>query len=360
MIAQDMIGNIIGLRYEIQEHIGEGGMQHVYKAHDRLLDKFVALKTPKNKSATKRFKRSAIVASKVNHHNVAKTLDYIKENEKRYLIEELVDGKDLEQALLVKSKFLDPYLAARAFNYIAKGLAAAHHAGVIHRDLKPTNIMVCGGHSITALKITDFGIAKMADEELTDAAVGGTSTLAMSQTAIGALPYMAPEAIEDPHNVGPEADIWSIGAMFYQLITGLLPFGNGLKAVQSILNVQIAPAPEFLSSSPQFTPLAQELLSISLSCLKKSPHDRPKADDLVKSCNKLCYAVTPRLEGRISEFKYSAWGFISEDNGSTFFHRDSVYGPNKITIGAYANFSKYLGGGAYRAHPVLIYDMIIE
>lgn len=355
-MTQHTAGNIIAHRYLIQEKIGEGGMQYVYKAHDMLLDRFVALKTPKNKSATKRFKRSAIVASKVNHHNVAKTLDYVKEDDNRYLIEELIEGKDLQQALLVKSKFLDPYLAARVFNYLAKGLAAAHHAGVIHRDLKPTNVMISGEYSITALKITDFGIAKMADEELTEAAIGGPSTLSMSQTAVGALPYMAPEAIETPHNVGPPADVWSIGAMYYQLITGLLPFGNGLKAVQKILNVEIEPAPSFLNSSPQFSPLARELLSIALSCLKKSQDERPTADELVQKCSQLCYAVAPRFEGTINNFLHNSWGFISQEENNVFFHKESVYGPNQIIKGASVSFSKYNGGGAFRAHPVLIYD----
>ncbi|MDP3847203.1 MAG: serine/threonine-protein kinase [Pseudomonas sp.] len=355
-MTQHAAGNIIGNRYTIHGQIGEGGMQYVYKAHDQLLDRFVALKTPKNSSATKRFKRSAIVAAKVNHHNVAKTLDYVREGDNRYLIEELIEGKDLQEALLVKSKFLDPYLAARVFNQLAKGLAAAHHAGVIHRDLKPSNVMVSGEYSLTSLKITDFGIAKMAGEELTDAAMGGPSTISMSQTAVGALPYMAPEAIETPHEVGPPADVWSIGAMYYQLITGLLPFGNGLKAVQKILNVDIEPAPNFLLRNPQFSPLAKELLSIALSCLKKSPNERPTADELVSKCCQLCYAVAPRHEGTINNFLHNSWGFISQEDGNVFFHKESVYGPNSIKKGASVNFSKYDGGGAFRAHPVLIYD----
>lgn len=355
-MALHAAGNTIGERYTIHSLIGEGGMQYVYKAHDSLLDKFVALKTPKNNSATKRFKRSAIVAAKVNHHNVAKTLDYVKDGENRYLIEELIEGSDLQQALLTRTKFIDPYTAARIFNYLAKGLAAAHHAGVIHRDLKPTNIMVSGEYSLSALKITDFGIAKMADEELTDAALGGPSTLSMSQTAVGALPYMAPEAIESPREVTTQADIWSAGAMFYQLITGVLPFGNGLKAVRSILDATIEPHPPFLLSNPQFSPLAKELLNIAYACMKKLPSERPSADELVKMCSRLCYSTSPRLEGSINNFLHNSWGFISQEDGNVFFHKDSVYGLNPIRKGASVNFSKYNGGGAYRAHPVLIYD----
>ena len=226
-------GDIIGRRYRIEHYIDEGGMQFVYAAKDKLSSRIVALKTPKNKSATKRFRRSAIVAAKVNHPNVAKTLDYIKDGDSRYLIEELIVGTDLSKALLHKTAFLDPYLTAKIFHHMAKGLAAAHHAGVIHRDLKPTNVMVVGGYSISELKITDFGIAKMAEEELAEAAEGGQHTLTTSQTAVGALPYMAPEAIDTPKEVTQAADVWSLGAMIFHLLTGQPPFGSGLSSTEN-------------------------------------------------------------------------------------------------------------------------------
>ncbi len=331
-------------------------MQYVYKAQDTLMRRVVALKTPKNNSATKRFKRSAVVAAKVNHHNVAKTLDYVREGENRYLIEEFVEGEDLQEALLQKCTFVDPYLAAKIFHYLAKGLAAAHHANVVHRDLKPTNIMVVGGYSLEAIKITDFGIAKMADEELAEAAEGGNSTMTASQTAVGALPYMAPEAIERPREVGPPADIWSVGAMMYQLITGELPFGSGLKAVLRILQEPPGAPPAFVTSNPQFSPLAGELLKISLDCLNKSASDRPSADDLVALCGKLCYSQNPRAEGVIGGLKYNAWGFINPGPSAVFFHKSSVYGPKPIVNGSKVIFFSHLGGGANRAHPVVIVD----
>src|SRR5471030_2444798 len=91
-------GDLIATRYEVIDFIGEGGMQFVYLANDLVLDRMVALKTPKNASAAKRFSRSAVVAAKVNHPNVAKTLDYVEEAERAYLIEELVHGSDLDAA----------------------------------------------------------------------------------------------------------------------------------------------------------------------------------------------------------------------------------------------------------------------
>ncbi|HEY9302100.1 MAG TPA: serine/threonine-protein kinase, partial [Phormidium sp.] len=194
-------GQLFGERYRIVQKIGEGGMQRVFKAVDTLLDKHVALKVPKNLSAQKRFQRSAIVSAKINHPNVAKTLDYIESDSDPCLIEELIEGKDLQLAVLKPLGQLDPYLAARIFHYLAKGISASHHAGVIHRDLKPSNVMVAGGINLDVIKITDFGIAKMAEEELAQATQEGQSSMSNSQTALGALPYMSPEMLDPMQTV---------------------------------------------------------------------------------------------------------------------------------------------------------------
>lgn len=350
-------GDLINDRYEIRADVGEGGMQFVYAAHDRLIGRMVALKTPKNRSATKRFKRSAIVAAKVNHPNVAKTLDYVRDGANRYLIEELIEGKDLQEALLQRSGCLDPFSAAKVFHYLAKGVAAAHHAGVVHRDLKPTNVMVVGGYSLGEIKITDFGIAKMAGEELIEAAEGGTSTMTTSQTAVGALPYMAPEAIETPREVGPPADVWSVGAMMFHLLSGAPPFGTGLAAVRKILEAAPPPSPTFLTANPQFAPLATELMDIALQCLQKDPAHRPTADAIVARCGTLCYSLEARTEGVVRRIDHGAWGFISlEAEPDVFFHTSSVYGPKPVQVGSNVIFASYDGGGARRAYPVVVVD----
>src|SRR5688572_11218649 len=111
-------------------------MQQAFRANDLALQREVALKAPKNTTAEKRFKRSAVLSARVNHPHVAKTLDYFEDNGRPFLIEELVEGKDLHEALIEKASVIDPFLAARIFHYLAKGIAASHHAGVIHRDLK--------------------------------------------------------------------------------------------------------------------------------------------------------------------------------------------------------------------------------
>ena len=348
------VGDLVGGRYEIARYIDEGGMQFVYEARDRLAGRSVALKTPKNRSATKRFRRSAVVAAKVNHPNVAKTLDYLREGDERYLIEELIAGADMARALLRRASFLDPYLCARIFHHLAKGVAAAHHAGVVHRDLKPTNVMVVGGYSLNEIKITDFGIAKMAGEELEAAAEGGDATLTTSQTAVGALPYMAPEAIDTPKEVGPPADVWSLGAMMYHLLCGEPPFGSGLRAVGKILAAERPVAPAFLTANPQFAPLARQVLDLSLSCLSRDPAARPTADQLVAACGELCYSPAQRVEGVVRRIEHNAWGFIAlADGGDAFFNKASVYGPGALQVGDRVVLAAFAGGGSPRAHPVI-------
>lgn len=320
-------GDVIGGRYKIEDFIGEGGMQEVYRADDTLLSRYVALKVPKNNSATKRFQRSAVVSARVNHANVAKTLDYVEENKTAYLIEELIEGKDLGRVLKEDVPKLDPMIVAMILHHLAKGLAASHHADVIHRDLKPSNIMVAGGGNLRDAKITDFGIAKMAEEELAEAIEGGEGSLTASQTAIGALPYMAPEMVQSMKNANKPADVWSLGALTFELLTGQKPFGSGLRAVPAILAAQIPPVPSFVTANSQFRPTAGEIYELILECMKADPTARPTADELVLRCESLCYPTTAREFGTVSEVKTRTWGFIRPDAGkSVFYHLDSLYG----------------------------------
>lgn len=346
-------GDYIASRYSIVGFVGEGGMQFVYKGYDKLLDRFIAIKTPKNRAAEKRFHRSAIVSSRVNHPNVAKTLDYIEENGRAYLVEELIEGLDLSSAILKEVDYLDPFLVARIFHHLAKGLAASHHAGVLHRDLKPTNIMVSGTYQLTELKITDFGIAKMAEEEIIEAAEGGDITNSTSATAVGALPYMAPEAIDTPRSVTLKADVWSLGAMMYELLTGNKPFGSGLRAIRHIMEGKYDPFPSFITANPQFSYLSRELILLIESCLQVDFNKRPTADQLVEKCGTLCYPISERFIGTMKNKNHGKWGFIIvPGHCDVFYHIDSIYGTN-VSVGEKVMLSKYRGGGADRALPVV-------
>ncbi|HEY9135679.1 MAG TPA: protein kinase [Pseudomonadales bacterium] len=343
-------------RYVIQRYIAEGGMQEVYLAVDQSFDRLVALKVPKNASAEKRFQRSAIVSARINHGNIAKTLDFFQENGRDHLVEEFIPGENLSGYLRGYEK-LDPHLAAHIFHHLAKGLAAAHHAGVIHRDLKPSNIMVSGDATASVIKITDFGIAKLSEDEIAEGIEGGDASITGSQTVIGALPYMAPEMTENPRAAGQPADVWALGAILHQLLTGNLPFGSGLQAVKGILMDEPPAIPDSgVFSSPQFNPLVQELTDIRTRCLQKDPSVRPTADELVSVCAKLCYSSASREYGTISNYAAhtGSWGFIQRDNGegAVFFHVSAFYG-HAPTNGQRVNFTAFPGSPRSRAFPVL-------
>ncbi len=348
-------GDLIDNRYEILRFVGEGGMQQVYCALDSVLGREVALKVPKNSSAQKRFKRSAVVSAKVNHPNVAKTLDYIEADSSPYLIEEFISGKDLKEGLLQQLGIVDPYLTAKILHYLAKGVAASHNAGVIHRDLKPSNIMFAGEFNLSEIKITDFGIAKMAEEEIINAVEGGESSTSASATVMGALPYMAPEMIKEARKAGKPSDIWALGAMMYELLSGQKPFGFGLTVIRNILEDPAPQKPQFINEKLQFQPLGTELYALILECLDKDPVNRPTADDLVQRCEDLCYPVVERQIGRCRYLHPQwSWGTILSDSGETiFFHFDSVYG-NKPTLGSRVCFSAFPGSPSQRAHPVVV------
>jgi eukaryotic-like serine/threonine-protein kinase len=344
-------GDLLIDRYKVAKYLDEGGMQQVYEALDLSFQRSVALKVPKSPSAEKRFARSARVSAKVVHANVAATLDYFEAGDKSYLIEELIKGATLSDRLKTDFEYLDPHLAAHVFHHLAKGTAAAHHAGVFHRDLKPSNIMVSADPGMAVVKITDFGIAKMAEEEIAEAFKDQASTTG-SQTVMGALPYMAPEMITTPRKAGLPADIWALGAILFNLVTGDTPFGRGLGAAPAIVAGNLPPKPHLLSSKTQMRPLIDDLWDIVVACLKKDPTGRPKADELVEMCTRLCYSVAPRQTGEIQQYKYNAWGFITTEKDPIFFHVNSFYG-KKPEIGMKVSFAAFPGKPRSRAFPIL-------
>jgi eukaryotic-like serine/threonine-protein kinase len=352
-------GNVVSGRYQIISFIGEGGMQEVFLAKDLALGRTIVIKIPKNESAKKRFQRSAAMSARVTHPNVAKTFDYGVDNGHQFLVEEYIEGADLGERLNSLFWTLDPYLCAHALHHLAKGLAAVHREGVTHRDLKPKNIMVSRDLNLSIIKITDFGVAKMAEAEIKEGVADGDATLA-SQTVVGAIPYMAPEVLRNRDDVSTSADIWSLGAIVYSLLTGELPFGSGLAAVQNIIAATGPPQkPASLKGNPQFSLLGDDLWKLIESCLQVNAKSRPSADQIVASCNALCYSTLPRLMGRIETYGLrvgTRLGFIrSEDGGgSVFFHGDSYWGAGSPAVNERVAFSEFPGSPQPRAHPVLL------
>lgn len=345
-------GKLIG-RYQVDSYINEGGMQQVYKATDTLLNRLVALKTPKNDDGERRFHRSAQYSAQVSHANVARTLDYFDYEGQRFLVEELVEGLDLG-AILKQIPQLDPYMCAQVLHALARGMAAVHAVDVVHRDLKPSNIMAVGGLELSGIKVTDFGVAKMSEAEIDAGVAGGVLTITGSKTLIGHLPYLAPEILRRRKTVDSRCDIWAVGALAFHFLTGDPPFGIELAdAVMKIMTAPVPPLPKEIDSHPQFRGLAQEIYGIVVACLQRDPASRPNAQQLVELCGRLCYPVVEREVGVVSGYPGGSFGFADSKRGTVFFHVDSVIGSSRPRVGSAIWFSRHKGEPRDRAHPVV-------
>ncbi len=204
---------------EILELIGQGGMGAVYKARQPKLDRIVALKIlpmrlARESSFAERFEREGKLLARLNHPNIVGVYDFGQTDGLYYLIMEYVDGVNLRQAF-ASSRFT-PQQALSVIPKICEALQFAHDEGVLHRDIKPENILL---DTKGRVKIADFGIAKFAG---VDDKTGLTATGA----TIGTPHYMAPEQIERPADVDHRADIFSLGVVFYEMLTGELPLGR--------------------------------------------------------------------------------------------------------------------------------------
>lgn len=345
-------GQVIGGRYEVVDWINAGGMQNVYLAIDRYFDRSVALKSPKEDTVVKRFQQSAAVGALINHPNVAKALDYVEEGVKGFLIEEFVEGCDLSQLIPTKLPAVPPATASRLLHQLARGLAASHRAGVVHRDLKPSNVMISGGLALTQAKITDFGIAKMAEGEIAPWAAGedkGTK----SRTILGAIPYMAPESITDFKQAGKPADVWALAAIVYETTSGVRPFGRGVESIAKILSGAHPTSPANFGA-PQFRGSGAELFTILSACFATNPANRPTADELVNACNTLCYGNESYETGLITERVNGVRGWIAPSSGRRLmYHTDSFYGDRTHSAEDHLWFARHPGGAADRAMPVV-------
>ena len=355
------VGNILQNRYVIEKHIGRGGMQDVYLALDTLLYSRVAVKTPQPGQASTKFSKSAIIAARINHHNVAKTLDYFEADGNPFIVEEYVEGENLE-VKIQRFGAVDPHLAARVFHHLTKGVAASHHAGVVHRDLKPSNIIVEPGVNIHRLKITDFGISTLTEEVFADALERhhGDMTKSNSGTIRGALPYMAPEVMfPDPGNKpGQAIDIWSVGALMFRIATGTHPFGTNLNAAVNVRMKNRAPWPKFMTSHEQYQALSIDIQKIIELCLQYDPGARPTADTLIDELSKLTYINVDRREGTVSHLiQNGRSGFVDDETGSAFFSTESIYNPSisQPLLNSVMCYSRFPGQPRERCHPIVVF-----
>ena len=223
----------IGHRYRVKSLLGMGGMGAVYLVHDKELDRDVALKLirsdiAEDADALERFKREIQLSSRVTHPNVLRVFDLGEMDGIKFLTMQFVDGRDLSTILKKQGKLPTERLL-RVFRQTAEGLKAAHDQGVIHRDLKPQNIMLDASDRVY---VTDFGLAKSAEQS------GMTQTGAV----IGTPFYMSPEQVKG-EPVGPQSDIFALGVILYQMAAGTVPFGGATPFEVMISRIQRPPKP---------------------------------------------------------------------------------------------------------------------
>ncbi len=205
---------------QILEFIGKGGMGAVYKARQPRLDRFVALKilppaTASDAGFAERFNREARALARLSHPNIVAVHDFGQAGELHYLLMEYVDGGNLRQ--VEATGRLAPEQALAIVPQICDALQFAHNEGIVHRDIKPENLLL---DKRGRVKITDFGIAKMLG------LAGGQTALTGARDIVGTPHYMAPEQVEKPQTVDHRADIYSLGVVFYEMLTGELPLGK--------------------------------------------------------------------------------------------------------------------------------------
>lgn len=260
---------------EILELLGEGGMGMVYKARQPQLDRFVALKIlspvlSQDPAFAERFSREARALAKLNHPNIVAIYDFGKAGDFYFFVMEYVDGMNLRQ-LVQAQKRIQPEEALSLIPKICEALQYAHEEGVVHRDIKPGNILISKKGRV---KIADFGLAKIAGRESKDSRLTGT------QDVMGTLHYMAPEQLENPLAVDHRADIYSVGVVFYEMLTGELPIGR-------------------FSSPSQKVQVDVRLDEIVLRALEKEPTRRYQNAGEVKTDVETIAATMEKLAARL-------------------------------------------------------------
>ena len=278
-------GQKINDRYEIIRSIGEGGMANVYLAKDIILDRNVAIKILRGDLAgdekfVRRFQREALSASSLSHPNIVEMYDVGEDNGTYYIVMEYVDGMTLKQ-MIKKRGSLSLSEAIDVMLQITDGIKEAHDSYIIHRDLKPQNILIKDNGEI---KITDFGIAMALN----------STQLTQTNSVMGSVHYLPPEQASGK-GATIKSDIYSMGILFYELLTGTLPF-KGDNAVEIALKHMKSDIPSIRESNPS---IPQSVENIILKATAKNPKNRYETatamhEDLLSCLN----------EDRLKEAKY--------------------------------------------------------
>ncbi len=255
-----MIGRILGGRYEIREKIGSGGMADVYKAYCIKLNRFVAVKVLKDqynvdREFVSRFELESQAAASLSHNNIVSVYDVGYEDGIHYIVMELLDGITLKEYIKIHGML--PWTQALDFSIqICDAMDHAHRKGIVHRDIKPQNIMVTDDN---VLKVMDFGIARTANKDVT---TDGT-------TAIGSVHYISPEQARGGY-VDASSDIYSMGVVMYEMLTGRVPFDGDSHVSVALMHMRKDPVPpcDLVISIPY------ELQAVCLRAMAKNPAER--------------------------------------------------------------------------------------
>ena len=254
------IGKRLDGRYEIHELIGVGGMAYVYKAYDRVEDRWVAIKILKeefsnNSDFLRRFRNESKAIAVLSHPNIVKVYDVSFGDQIQYIVMEFIDGITLKQ-YIEQEGVIRWNEAVHFTTQILMALECAHEKGIIHRDIKPQNIMLLQDGTI---KVADFGIARFLQSE----------TTTMTDKAIGSVHYIAPEQASGDY-ITDKADIYSVGVMLYEMLTGKLPFVADNAVSVALMQLQAkAVMPRELNPS-----IPRGLEQITMKAMEKNPVDR--------------------------------------------------------------------------------------
>jgi len=275
--------------YRVLEKLGEGGMGAVYRAEDLRLGRYVALKflsapMRTDEWARRRFRREAQAAAAVNHPNVCRVYDFVEAGSELFIVMALLEGRDLGSCVTRDCFCVAQVLEIAA--QVADGLAAVHRCGVIHLDVKPSNVIVTlDGRPV----IIDFGLAS----------APGTGRIAPEKTTAGTAAYMSPEQVSG-QTIDCRTDIWSLGVVLYELLTGQLPFRSEYRQAitYSILNEE-PESPAIFSESPDVCSRAKMILGKALA---KAPRER--------------YSSAEEFASDLRNLSHSAWTYRPNTPGA--------------------------------------------
>lgn len=257
----NLVGKTLGGRYELLEEVGIGGMATVYKAKCNLLNRFVAVKILKDEFSkdaefVKRFRAEAQSAASLTHPNIVSVYDVGEENGVNYIVMEYLEGDTLKDFIEKKGK-LSNEITLKFASQIASALEAAHGAKIIHRDIKPQNIVLVNNN--TMAKVTDFGIAKMSSKD----------TITSSASTIGSVHYFSPEHAKGCYT-DEKSDIYSLGVVMYEMATGVLPFNADSPVTVALKQIQEVPVePKDVVPS-----ISNMLNDIIMKAMQKNTADR--------------------------------------------------------------------------------------